>query len=164
MKVLIIYATKYGCSKKCAELLSEKIVGKVELININESKISDFYIYDKIIIGGPIYMGRMQSAISKFCNENIEVLKTKKIGLFMCSIFSGDRAEENLKRAFPEDLQNIAVSIKPLGGELNIEKMKYPDKFIANMVAKMPLKPGETINTGILTDNISNLAKDINNC
>jgi len=164
MKILIIYATKYGCSEKCSKLLSEKIVGDVDLIDISKSTISDLSKYDKIIIGGPIYIGMMNKEIVKFCDENIELLKTKKMGLFVCSMFSGIRAEENMKKAFPEELRNIAISIKLFGGELDTVKMKFADKLITKMVGKMPVQPGESINEGILIYNIDKFAEEINNC
>jgi menaquinone-dependent protoporphyrinogen oxidase len=164
MKVLIVYATKYGCSKKCVELLSKKIVGGVEVKNIIKDKIVDLNKFDKIIIGGPIYMATMNKEITGFCNENIEILKTKKIGLFVCSMFSGEKGNENMNKAFPEELRKVAVSMKIFGGEMDIEKMKFLDKLIAKMVKKMPLQPGEELNNGILMDSIDEFAEDINNC
>jgi len=159
-----MYATKYGFSEKCVKLLKDELNGEIKIINISGNSEIDLSKYDKIIIGGPIYMGIMNKEIVRFCNENIELLKTKQIGLFVCSMFSGIRAEENMKKAFPDELKNIAVSIKLFGGELNTDKMNFVDKFITKMVGKMPLQPGESINKGILINNVSNLAKDINNC
>jgi len=163
MSVLIIYATKYGCSEKCAKLVSKKIIGDVELINISKSQVIDLSKYDKIIIGGPIYMGMMNKNIVKFCNENIDILKAKKLGFFICSMFAGDKAQDEMKRSFPIDLQNIAISMKLFGGDMNIYKMNFLDKLIAKMVKKMPLESGQELNKGILTDNVDKLALDINN-
>lgn len=162
MKTLIMYATKYGCSEKCAKLLSEKILGEVDLVNITNNNTPDLSLYEKVIIGGPIYMGVMNSNITEYCNNNLDSLKNKKLALFVCSMFGDNRAEENMKKAFPEDLKNIAVSMKLFGGELNISKMKFMDKLIAKMVSKAEPKPGEIINKGILVDNIEELAKKVN--
>lgn len=163
MKVLIVYATKYGCSEKCAKLLKEKLDGEVELINISKSSEVDLSKYDKVVIGGPVYMGIMQNKITEFCNANIEILKNKKVALFACSMFGGEKGEENMKKGFPDDLKDTAISMKLFGGELNTVKMKFMDKFITNMVKKAPPQPGQVVNEGILLDNINSLAEDINN-
>jgi menaquinone-dependent protoporphyrinogen oxidase len=164
MKVLIIYATKYGTSEKCAKLLKDKINGEVELVNISKNSEVDLSKYDKVVIGGPIYMGTMQNKITEFCNANIEALKNKKIALFACSMFGGEKGEENMRNSFPNNLKNTAVSMKLFGGELNIDKMKFMDKFITKMVKKATLQSDQIVNEGLLVDNINKLAEDINNC
>jgi hypothetical protein len=41
MNTLIVYATKYGCTEKCAVILSEKLTGKVDLCNLKGVKDVD---------------------------------------------------------------------------------------------------------------------------
>lgn len=163
MKVLIVYATKYGTSEKCAKDLSEKINGEVDVKNINETSDIDLSIYDKVIIGGPIYMGMMNKNITGFCNNNLKTLITKKVGLYVCSMFGGEQGVANMKNAFPIELQNEAVTMKLLGGELNIAKMKFFDKLIAKMVSKAPIKEGQIIHKGIIEENLNEFANEINN-
>ena len=38
MKTLILFASKYGGSEKCANLLSEKLNGDVTVVNLKENK------------------------------------------------------------------------------------------------------------------------------
>jgi len=59
MNILIAYATKYGCTEKCAAVLSEKLTGKVDLCNLKGGRASDLTQYEKVIIGGSIYMGKI---------------------------------------------------------------------------------------------------------
>jgi menaquinone-dependent protoporphyrinogen IX oxidase len=77
-------------------------------------------------------------------------------------MFGDSRAEENMQKAFPDELKKVAVSMQLFGGELNINNMKFMDKFIAKMVSKVPLKPGEIVNHGIISENINKLAQSIN--
>lgn len=163
MKTIILYATKYGCSERCSKILSEKIIGEVDLVNIAKDSRPDLSKYEKVIIGGPIYMGVMNKDITDFCNNNIKELHDKKIALFVCSMFGDNRTEENMERAFPNELKQVAVDMKLFGGELNVDKMKFMDKFIAKMVSKAQPKPGEIINKGILLENIDKLAEKVNN-
>lgn len=135
MNTLLLYATKYGCTEKCAKKLSQRLTGHVDVKNIKELKQSNLQMYDKIIIGGSIYMGKIQLKIKKFCKDNISLLEKKKIALFLCCMFTGEKAEENLKKAFPEELYTNAIVKDYFGGEMNFKQMSFLDKQITKMVA-----------------------------
>ncbi|MDD2628488.1 MAG: flavodoxin domain-containing protein [Clostridia bacterium] len=162
MKTLIVYSTKYGCSEKCAKLLMERISGGADLVSLTQNENPDLSLYDKIIIGGPIYMGRLHENLDEFCKNNEEVLKRKKLGVFVCSMFGGKRGEEAMKVSFSDELKKSTVSMQLFGGELNIDKMKFLDKIITKMVAKTTNNPNTEVNKGILIENIDMLANDIN--
>jgi menaquinone-dependent protoporphyrinogen oxidase len=57
MNTLIVYASKYGCTEKCSELLSKELIGKADIINSKKVSDIDILKYDKAIIGGFIYIG-----------------------------------------------------------------------------------------------------------
>ncbi|MEW8957153.1 flavodoxin domain-containing protein, partial [Clostridium sp.] len=86
MKTLIVYASKHGCAEKCALRLSEKLKESTDIFNIKDKKNIDFDNYNKIIIGGSIYIGNIQKEVKRFCLDNIEILKNKKIGFYICSM------------------------------------------------------------------------------
>lgn len=79
MSTLIIYASKYGYTEKCSKKLAEEISDEVDLVNIKVDKQPKIENYDKVIIGGSIYMGKIQKKINSFCIDNLEVLKGKKL-------------------------------------------------------------------------------------
>ena len=55
MKTLILYATKYGSTKQCASLLSDKLPGTIAVHQINEHvALSQF---DRIIVAVPFVWG-----------------------------------------------------------------------------------------------------------
>ena len=83
MKTLILYYSKYGTTEKCAKLLSEKIDGGADVVRYVDRKNADFGNYDTIIIGAPVYMGMLKK-MKAFCEANLQMLLTKKIGLFVC--------------------------------------------------------------------------------
>ncbi|MCC5911081.1 MAG: flavodoxin domain-containing protein [Clostridiaceae bacterium] len=135
MSTLIIYATKYGCTEKCAKMLSEKLQGKVELWNLKENKTIDFTQYDKIILGGSIHMGKIQKEVTELCSKNLNQLKDKKLGLFICCMREGDTAETELNSSFPQKLLDHAVATGCFGGEFIFKKMNFIDKMIIKKVA-----------------------------
>ena len=93
MKTLIIFATKYGSAEKCANILQEKLNGDVEVLNIKTDKIPDISNFENIVIGGSIYIGKIQREIRDFCKQHLEALLTKKTGLFICAGEPPDKAD-----------------------------------------------------------------------
>ena len=158
MKTLIAYGTKYGCTEKCAKMLAEKLEGEVYLYNIKTGKNVDLAQYDKVVIGGSVYIGRIQKEVTEFCTSNLNMLKSKKLGLFICCMRDGDIAEQELKDAFPQELRSNAVAKGYFGGEFIFNKMGFMDRLIVKKVSKV-----DKDTSNILTENIEAFAKTINN-
>ncbi len=158
MNTLIVYASKYGCTERCAKSLSELIAGKTALHNLKQEKNIDPSPYDTIIIGGSIYIGQIHKEVKEFCAKNLDLLKEKKVGLFICCMRDGEEAEGQMNSAFPKQLLDLAAAIGYFGGEFNFKKMKALDKFIAKKVAKV-----DKDTSNIFEDNIKEFAASINN-
>ncbi len=135
MKTLIIYATEHGSTKKCAEILLEKLTGQVDLYNVKDKKSPELSQYDNVIIGGSIYMGRIQKELSEFTAKNLNVLKNKKVGLYICCM-NKNEAENQLNSAFPEELLKCSIVQKSFGGEFNFKKMNFFERFVIKIVSK----------------------------
>jgi len=67
MKTLIVYATKYGCTKKCTEIIKSYSKGEVRIVSAKNFK-ANIEQYDTVIIGGSVYMGKIQKEITHFCH------------------------------------------------------------------------------------------------
>ncbi|RKD30507.1 flavodoxin domain-containing protein [Thermohalobacter berrensis] len=156
MKSLIVYGSKYGFTGECAGILAKKISGKVDVINLEKEKVNNLNQYDNIIIGTSIYAGRIRKVVGKFCNENLDTLLTKRIGLFICC-GQTEKAEEQLDMAYPEELKRHALAREHLGYEFNFNKMGFIDKKVVKMIAKIKENKRE-----ILEDNIDKLASFFN--
>lgn len=73
------------------------------------------------------HVGQVQKKIKQFCLNNLDLLKEKKIRLFVCCMERGEKATSQFNEAFPEELIKHASATGIFGGELNIEK-EDPDK------------------------------------
>jgi menaquinone-dependent protoporphyrinogen oxidase len=104
MNTLIVYATKYGCAEKCAMELSKEFDGNVEVINLKENKRIDLVEYENVIIGGSVYIGKIQKEVADFINQNLKELLNKSIGLFICGMQEGDELDKEIAANFSEDL------------------------------------------------------------
>jgi menaquinone-dependent protoporphyrinogen oxidase len=136
MKTLIIYASKHGCTEKCSNLLKDKINGEVKKVNIKKDNVPDIALFDNIIIGGSIYMGRIQKEVNEFCLKDLSQLKNKKLGFFICCMSENDITEKQIKTSFPEELLSKAIAIENFGGEFIFKKMNFFERFIIKKISK----------------------------
>ena len=137
MKTLIIYMSTHGCTKQVVHELAEQLNGEVTIKNLKEDKNPNFEAYDRVIVGGSIHAGQIQRKIREFCETYLEKLGRKQLGLFICCMYEGDQAFQQLENAFPEKLHQYAKSEAILGGEFNFEKMRFFEKLIVRKVAKV---------------------------
>ena len=154
MSTLIVYASKYGCTEKCAKLIAGEIKGEVGLINLKQVKAINLSNYNKVIVGGSIYIGKIQKDVTEDCTKNLEELKQKKIGLFICGMVEGEAINNELNQNFPLELLEIAVAKEYLGGEFLIDKMSFMDKVIIKKVSKVTANK-----SNILEDKIHEFAQ-----
>lgn len=135
MKTAIIYSTKHEFTKDCSIKLSQKLNGDVDLFNLKENNDVKLEQYDNVIIGSPIYMGQILKEIQKFCMENLDKLKEKNLGLFLCGM-SEDNKMKEFFNAFPEVLLNKAIAKECFGGAFIFKKMNFFEKFIIKRITK----------------------------
>jgi menaquinone-dependent protoporphyrinogen oxidase len=134
MKTLIAYTTKYGSVSKCAGILKDKISGNVQVVNVKTDQVPDLGGFDTIILGGSIYVGKIQKEMRKFCEENLDALLSRKVGLYICAGEQGDKKFEQLKNAFPEALYSHAAVKEIFGDELYYEKLNIIEKLAVRML------------------------------
>ncbi|OGF44688.1 MAG: hypothetical protein A2452_07850 [Candidatus Firestonebacteria bacterium RIFOXYC2_FULL_39_67] len=136
MSTVILYSTRHGAAKKCAELLKFKIFGS-EIVDIKNNPGFDVSSYDTVIIGGSIRAGRAKKELRKFCEKKKEVLLKKKLGLYICCMSEGEKAEEQIKTNFPVELYDKAAAKDYFGGIFDFTKLNFIERFIVKKVAKI---------------------------
>jgi len=135
MKTLIVYASKYGCTKDCANYLKAKLPDGAELADINGSMQIELNEFETVIIGGPVYAGKVPKKLRVFCQENLDTLTKKRVGIFLCcTLFQ--QADEFFAGSFPGQLLDRAVTKKVFGSEARLEKMAFFDKAIMKIFTK----------------------------
>lgn len=156
MKTLILYKTKYGTAKLCADLIKEKLISEVDVVELTKRTKIDLDNYDNVIIGGSIYIGMISKHLRKFIIDNLEVLLTKKLALYVCAMREGMELDIEIKNNFPEELISKVNNVYCLGGAFDFEKMNILERFIVKKVANV-FESKSFINE----DEIDNLVKTI---
>jgi menaquinone-dependent protoporphyrinogen oxidase len=75
---------------KVAQILNQKISDST-LVDIKKEKI-DPNLFDTIILGSSIYIGQVDKHLKNFISMNMDVLKSKRVGIYLCCGF-----EENVQ-------------------------------------------------------------------
>ena len=155
MKTIIIYTTKYGTAEKSAKMLESKINGEVRLVNIMKDDAPQIDEYDNVILGGSIYVGRIQKEMTEYVTANLQSLLKKRTGLFICA-GSPDMAarEKELDTSFPSELYNVAVCKEVFGSEICFNKLKFFEKFMMKAV-----KGDKNDSSDLSEEKINNFAK-----
>ena len=136
MRILVTYATGYGCTEQCAKKLANQMDGDTVLHNLKDGKRGDLDSFDTIIIGGSIRAGRVQRRVKQFCDKHSKLLTSKKLGLFLCCMEEGENGWKQFKDAFPAELRDHASAKGLFGGEFHFDKMDPVTKAIIIKIAK----------------------------
>ena len=135
MKTLIVYATRHGCTKTCAEKIRSVLPRGADLVTIKESGDIALEAYDAVAIGGSIHAGRIQGSVKKFCDRRQDVLLKKKVGLFLCCMEEGEKAKKEFEDNFPQALRNHASAKGIFGGAFDFDRMNFLERAIVKKVA-----------------------------
>lgn len=135
MKSIIVYATKYGCAEEAAKRVQKELGPETELCNILTGNVPPLSGYDTVILGGSVYVGRVQKQITAFCTDHLTELLGKKVGLFLCAgQTEEDARQKELEAAFPAALLQHAAAKDILGYAFQFEKMKFLDKIVMKKI------------------------------
>lgn len=140
MKTAIIYSSKHGTTEKVANMIADKIAetNDVTLIALNDNPTPDISGYEKVILGTSIYMGKPRDNMKNYTKNRQAAFDGKIIGLFICGGETRpDKQAEELKKAYPDYLHNMALAEGFMGGEYNLEKMGTMERKAIKMKAKI---------------------------
>ncbi|HVP18208.1 MAG TPA: flavodoxin domain-containing protein [Spirochaetia bacterium] len=157
MKVLIAYRSRYGVTESCAKTLAGRISSGAVLHDLRSSERQSLEGFDIVLIGGSIYGGRIQREIPAFCDRERESLLSRKVGLFICCFYTGERAAAEIQEAFPSWLTAHAFAREVLGGELSLSKLSFLDRILVRTL----VRPARNLFM-IRTDAIEELAAAVN--
>ncbi|MGI6609961.1 MAG: flavodoxin domain-containing protein [Limnochordia bacterium] len=137
MRTLIAYSTRHGTTLRHAEALARVLPGEVALADLRQEPAIDISPFGTVIVGGAIYFGHVSAALREFCLANIEELKQKRLGLFICCWHEGEEAQKQLQAAYPLELLDAAKAKAAFGGEMDLTTMSFIERLITRLVGKV---------------------------
>ncbi|MGZ3946220.1 MAG: flavodoxin domain-containing protein [Mucilaginibacter sp.] len=163
MKGLVIYKGKYGATAQYAAWLGEALY--LQVVDSDHQNANSLAKYDYLIVGSPVYMGKL--LIKDWLEENEWVLLNKKLFIFIVSSASpGEKARQEtvLKNNLPETLAANAT-VFFLRGRVVINKLSWMDRLTVNIGAMMEKDPEKKALMrrgfdGVKRENINDLIKN----
>ncbi len=140
MKTLIAYATRYGTTEECARYLAKRLPGEVEARDMRRRVRGGLDGFDAIVVAGPIYAGRVMKAVERFCEANRKDLLRAAVGLFICCLYTGERAQSELEAAFPPWLTAHARIRRVVGGAIELKRLSLVDRFLVRAVVEKDIR------------------------
>lgn len=88
---LVLYTTKHGATQRYAERIAQPLDALVK--EASYAKIGQAKTYDAIVLGCPVYAGKLKGL--DFFADNIAALKDKRLVLFTCGLY--DPAQKDVR-------------------------------------------------------------------
>lgn len=148
-KIVVVYKSKTGFSRKYAEWISEKL--QCDLKENEKLKVDEISGYDTIIYGGGLYASGINGI--KLLKDNFERLKEKNLIVYATGASPGRDEEMNQVWAmnFSEE-QNRKIKKFYLRGGFDYSKLSMGNKVLMSMLKgklQSEKNPGED-ETGML--------------
>ena len=138
MRTLIAYRTKYGTAAACARKLAEKIGGEVNVVDLAAGRAPDLAPYDVVLVGGSIHAGKIQRQVVSFCEKNRAALLSRKVGVFLCCLYTGEEAVIQMQSSFPDWLLAHAFARAFPGAEIRYGSLTPIDRFLVRSLLHPP--------------------------
>lgn|GEM_PF-2001594 len=125
MKTLILYETRTGYTKECADTLHSNIKDShIFDITSKDYSLNDF---DTILVGAPIYIGEIEKKTSRFFHIHKLKLLNKKLGIF-CAGMNKEEFSMAVQNSLPPDVFYHA-EIVHCGGRIEYKKLTFREKL-----------------------------------
>ena len=136
-KLLILYSTVDGHTKKISEYIEQKLNKKkeVNIVSIEESNKYSLAEFSEIVIGASVRYGYHRKNVYEFINDNKEILEKKKTAFFSLNL-TARKPEKNT----PETNPYIIKFLKKVDWEPNVKgvfagRLDYPNLDCPNRLA-----------------------------
>ena len=133
MKTIVIYATKYGSTKKIAENIAA-VIPEAECRAVSELDGLDF---EAVVLGTPVYAGRFLPEMSDFLQKHKSELEKRKLFFFIVCADKGSvrvNGQETGGAAFLHQindfLQQKIISSRAFWGRMIKEQLAEEDKAV----------------------------------
>lgn len=164
MKV-ILYKTKHGSTRKIGKVINQYI-GDCLLMNLNDVDIPTLEQADIIIIGIPVYYGKLDRDIVKFIKEHQDLLVPRHYCLYVVGILQSEFMTFVTEAFDFSILKNMKV-IAGLGGSLYYPELSISEKMILQVMNKRSLiigrEKGKDIFENFNNEEIEIFARKIKN-
>lgn len=140
---LVLYTTRHGATQRYAERIAQPLDALVK--EAAYAKIARAKTYDAIVLGCPVYMGKLKGL--DFFADNMDALKEKRLVLFTCGLY--DPAQEDVRRNLEDQIRQALgdaagrVAVFHLRGALRWQSLGLMERLAMKAVVGQIRKKDE---------------------
>jgi len=138
-RILVTYASKKGSTTEIAQAIAKELHAAGHVVDVTETgAVTSPAGYNAVVIGGPVYMGKMMGEVGKFVKRHYNELKDLPVAGFIVGLgtVSKDPASimnaEKVLMAALAPLQPVAVTA--FSGRLDPQKLSWFQNWITKNV------------------------------
>lgn len=149
MRVLVVYASKYGSTMGIAERITATLSEcGVQAATVSAKKAGMLDGYDAYVIGSAAYMASWMHGATDFVHRNAAMLKTKPVWLFSSGPIGNrrfdDAGRDVLETSVPKDIAEFEELIHPRGhqvffGAFDHHHLSVTHRFVSSIPAMKDL-------------------------
>lgn len=138
-RILVGYATKHGSTAEIAEAIGEELSAAGLRVEVKELKnVQSPAGYYAVVIGGPIYMGKVMADVKKFVSRHTEKLAGMPVAAFVVGLSPASKDEKEIESA-RKALSDAVAPLQPVAstlfsGSLDPEKLGFIERKMIGMV------------------------------
>jgi menaquinone-dependent protoporphyrinogen oxidase len=132
---VILYKTKHGSTRKIGKVINQYI-GNCLLMNLKDIDYPTLEKADVIIIGTPVYYGKLDSDIVQFIKNHQELLISKHYSLYVVGILQNEFMSF-VTSAFDYSILKDMKIIAGVGGALYYPELSISEKMILQVMNKI---------------------------
>ena len=131
---VILYKTKHGATRKIGKVINQYI-NDCLLMNIDDVDMVTLQKADVIIIGSPVYYGKLDEDIISFIKNNQDLLIPRKYCLYVVGILQTEFMTYVTQAFDFSVLKNMRI-IAGVGGALYYPDLSITEKMILQVMNK----------------------------
>lgn len=131
---VILYKSKHGATRKIGKVINQYI-GDCLLMNIQDLDEATLMKADVIIIGTPVYYGKLDPDIVKFVNDYQDILVPRNYCLYVIGILQTEFMTY-VTNAFDYNILKDIKVIAGLGGALYYPELSISEKMVLQVMNK----------------------------
>jgi menaquinone-dependent protoporphyrinogen oxidase len=130
--VLVAYATKEGSTKEVAEAIAAHLAAHdLELTVAPAGEVTELAGYDRVVLGGSLYMGRWHADARNFLKRHRQALSAIPLAVFAMGPLTMEEADvagsrKQLDHALAKTPDVELVSVAIFGGVVDPGKLHFP--------------------------------------
>ena len=138
-KVLVAYASCCGSTAEVGQAIADQLCRRgasVAMCSVED--VQDVAVYDAVVVGSAIRMGKWLPAAVQFVDRNRALLQSKQTAFFTVHMLNVDdsAASRQARAAYMEPVHTLLMPQHEafFAGKMDMGKLSFTDRMIAKLV------------------------------